>query len=167
MAEIARAAGISKALLYHYFPSKQAFFAATLEAAAAEVAGRVRPAAGAPPGEQLASALDAWLAWIDGNRTAYATLMRSAGAHVEARELVDRVRDETGALIVRALWRADGAPPRLRAAVRGWLWFVDGACLDWLEHGGLDRVALRELLAGTLAGAIEAAGEPAVAARLR
>ena len=36
MAAIAREAGISKALLYHYFPSKQAYFAATLlqEAAA-------------------------------------------------------------------------------------------------------------------------------------
>jgi AcrR family transcriptional regulator len=31
MAAIAREAGISKALLYHYFPSKQAYFTATLE----------------------------------------------------------------------------------------------------------------------------------------
>ena len=38
MAQIAREAGISKALLYHYFPSKQAYFAATLELAAAELA---------------------------------------------------------------------------------------------------------------------------------
>ena len=33
MARIAREAGISKALLYHYFPSKQAYFEATLQAA--------------------------------------------------------------------------------------------------------------------------------------
>ena len=38
MAAIAREAGISKALLYHYFPSKQAFFVATLEQQAAELA---------------------------------------------------------------------------------------------------------------------------------
>ena len=38
MARIAREAGISKALLYHYFPSKQAYFAATLEQAAHELA---------------------------------------------------------------------------------------------------------------------------------
>ena len=43
MAAIAREAGISKALLYHYFPSKQAFFQATLEQAAGELAERVRP----------------------------------------------------------------------------------------------------------------------------
>ena len=36
MARIAREAGISKALLYHYFPSKQDFFVATLQQGALE-----------------------------------------------------------------------------------------------------------------------------------
>src|SRR5688572_27630052 len=158
MAAIAREAGISKALLYHYFPSKQAYFAATLQEAAAEVAVRVTPAGDGAPGQQLRMALDAWLGWIDDNRLAYAKLMRSAGAHAEVRELVDRVRDETSAAIVSALWDGDAPPPRLRVAVRGWLWFVDGACLDRLEHGDVDRGELRELLAGALAGAVGAAG---------
>ena len=51
MAAIAREAGISKALLYHYFPSKQAYFRAALEQNAAELGGVVDPAA--PPREQL------------------------------------------------------------------------------------------------------------------
>ena len=59
MAAIAREAGISKALLYHYFPSKQAFFQATLEQAAAELAERVRPSADLAPTEQLMQGLDA------------------------------------------------------------------------------------------------------------
>jgi AcrR family transcriptional regulator len=36
MNAVAREAGISKGLLYHYFPGKQEFFAATLQAAAEE-----------------------------------------------------------------------------------------------------------------------------------
>jgi AcrR family transcriptional regulator len=167
MAAIAREAGISKALLYHYFPSKQAYFAATLHQAAAEVAGRVTPPPGGAPAEQLRAALDAWLEWIDDNRVAYAKLMRSATAHPETRELVDGVRDTTSAAIVTALHGEGDPPPRLRAAVRGWLWFVDGACLDRLEHGDVARAELRELLAGTLAGAADAAGCADVAARLR
>ena len=43
MAEIAREAGISKALLYHYFPSKEEFFKAALAQAAAELAERTAP----------------------------------------------------------------------------------------------------------------------------
>ena len=167
MAAIAREAGISKALLYHYFPSKQAYFAATLQEAAAEVAERVTPAAVGVPAEQLRGALDAWLEWIDENRLAYAKLMRSATAHAEVRELVDGVRDATSALIVAALWGDGEPPPPLRAAVRAWLWFVDGACLDRIEHGDVGRHELRELLAGTLAGAADAAGCADVAARLR
>src|SRR3954453_11051836 len=62
MATIAREAGISKALLYHYFPSKQAYFIATLQDAAQELLERVRPDDGAPLRDQLEFALDAWLA---------------------------------------------------------------------------------------------------------
>jgi AcrR family transcriptional regulator len=167
MAQIARHAGISKALLYHYFPSKQAYFASTLQAAAAEVADRVRPQPGGPPAEQLTAALDAWLGWIAENRVAYGKLMRSATTHGEVRDLVDGVRDATSALITGALWPGATVPPALRAAVRGWLWFVDGVCLDWIEHGDLEAEAVRDLLAGALAGAVEAAGQPDLEATLR
>src|SRR4051794_24290193 len=127
MARIAREAGISKALLYHYFPSKQAFFVATLQDAAARLAERVLPDPRQPPAAQLSSALDAWLCWVEENRAAYAKLLRGATSAPEVRGLIDRVRDQTAAFILERLWD-DGPPPaRLRAAVRGWLWFMDGA----------------------------------------
>src|SRR5688572_21096134 len=71
MAKIAREAGISKALLYHYFPSKQAYFAATLEQAAGELAQATRPDGALPPVEQLSASLDAYLGWIERNAGAY------------------------------------------------------------------------------------------------
>src|SRR4051795_1693625 len=71
MATIAREAGISKALLYHYFPSKQAYFIATLQDAAEELAARIPPDPERPPREQLDSALDEWLAWVEANRDTY------------------------------------------------------------------------------------------------
>ena len=49
MARIAREAGISKALLYHYFPSKQEFFVATLQQAAEEIRRRTEPDPAVPP----------------------------------------------------------------------------------------------------------------------
>src|SRR3954464_11655245 len=77
MAKIARAAGISKALLYHYFPSKQAYFAATLEQAAAELSATVEPDPVLPPAEQLGRAVDAYLTWVEQHADAYAKLMRN------------------------------------------------------------------------------------------
>jgi AcrR family transcriptional regulator len=158
MARIAREAGISKALLYHYFPSKQAYFAATLEQAAAELAETTQPDPELPPVEQLAGSLDAYLGWVERHADAYAKLITSVGAVPEVRDLVERVRNETADRILAGI-APQGAAPPLRAAVRGWLWFMDGAVLDWIEHRDMDRPRLHGLLLGTLLGAVTASGE--------
>ncbi|HEX5617449.1 MAG TPA: TetR/AcrR family transcriptional regulator [Solirubrobacteraceae bacterium] len=159
MAKIARAVGISKALLYHYFPSKQAYFQATLEQAAAELAETVQPNPDLPPIEQLMGSLEAYLGWIERNADAYAKLITSVGAVPEVRELVERVRRETADRILEGIAPGGAAPP-LRAAVRGWMWFMDGAILDWIEHRDIERERLQGLLLGTLLGAVTASGEP-------
>ena len=90
---------------------------------------------------------------------AYAKLLRTAGEVPEVREIVEDVRGQTAERILRGVV-PDGAqvPPTARAAVRGWLWFMDGACLDWIEHRDLSRDELRGLLLGTLVGALMASG---------
>jgi AcrR family transcriptional regulator len=160
MARIAREAGISKALLYHYFPSKQAYFSATLEQAAEELAEVTAPDPELPPVEQLSASLDAYLAWVERHMGAYDKLIRSVGAVPEVRELVERVRGETADRILAGIAAGREPGPMLRAAVRGWLWFMDGAVLDWIEHRDIDRQRLHGLLLGTLLGAVTAAGEP-------
>jgi AcrR family transcriptional regulator len=161
MARIAREAGISKALLYHYFPTKRDFFLATLLEAAEEVRRRTEPDPALSPGEALAGSLDAFLGWIEENETAYRKLLESAGSVPEVRALIDEVRDRTSARILDGLGAGDDPPPRVRAAVRGWLWFMDGAILDWFEHRDLSRAELRDFLLGSLAGALTAAGSAA------
>ncbi len=156
MAQIAQAAGISKALLYHYFPSKQDYFLATLAGGAEELRARVEPDPSLPPAQALAVAVDAYLAWIEDNADAYTKLLRSAGAVPEVRELVEGVRATTGERILEGLDAVGN--PRARIAVRGWLWFMDGACLDWIARRELSRAELHGLLLGTLAGALLAAG---------
>ena len=80
--------------------------------------------------------------------------MRTAMEEEWVRELVDGVRDATAARILAGITPPGGTlPPAARTAVRSWLWFMDGACLDWIEHRDLDRQELRGLLLGTLAGA--------------
>jgi AcrR family transcriptional regulator len=159
MARIAREAGISKALLYHYFPSKQAYFAATLQAAADELRERTEPDPDLPPVQQLERSLDAYLTWIEQHMEAYAKLLRTAWEVPEVRDLVEEVRTTTAERILAGVV-PDGVepPPAARAAVRGWLWFMDGACLEWIEQRQVSRDELRGLLVGTLFGALLAAG---------
>ena len=158
MARIAREAGISKALLYHYFPSKRDFFVATLREAAAELARRTEPDPALPPQAALAAGLDAFLGWVDENELAYRKLMESAGSVPEVAALIAEVRDRTSARILDGLGLGADPPPKLRATVRGWLWFLDGAILDWLEHRDLARQELGRLMLDSLAAALSAAG---------
>jgi AcrR family transcriptional regulator len=163
MSAIAREAGISKALLYHYFPSKQAFFVATLQQQAEELAARTATDPSQAPPEQLMRALDAFLGWVEENAAGYAKLLEGASTHAEVRELVDQVRAVTADRILEGLSPGAAPAPALRAAVHGWLWFMDGAITDWLEHRDMDRDQLLGLLLGTLYGAVTASGErPAV-----
>lgn len=158
MSRIAKEVGISKALLYHYFPSKQAYFEATLNAWAEQLRERTEPDPDLPPVEQLASSLEAFLWLIEDNAIAYRNLMRSAAGVGEIRDLIEAVRQKTAQRILDGLYPDEEAPPKARTAVSGWLWFMDGACLNWIEHRDIERGELRDLLLGVLMGALLAAG---------
>jgi AcrR family transcriptional regulator len=166
MAAIAREAGISKALLYHYFPSKQAYFVATLEQQAEELSALIEIDPSLPPVEQLTRALDAFLGWVEEHAEGYGKLLEGATTHAEVRELVDQVRAGTADRILAGLSPDALPPPPLRAAVQGWLWFIDGALMDWLRHRDFERPQLLGLLLGTLLGAVTASGTPGLAERL-
>jgi len=115
MARIAREAGISKALLYHYFPTKRDLFAATLLQAAEELRERTQPRPEASPAEALAESLDAFIAWIEERPRAYRRLIEGAASVPEVRAIVDEVRDRTAERISTA--SAPG-PNRLRRCGR-------------------------------------------------
>jgi AcrR family transcriptional regulator len=158
MARIAREAGISKPLLYHYFPSKRDYFLATLREGIEDLAERTEPDPALSPPEALSHSVGAFLEWVDERDSAYAKLLETAGEVPDVRELVDEVRDRTSSRILAGLGVGNDPPPKIRAAVRGWLWLMDGAILDWLEHRDLTRDELRDLLLGSLAGSLAAAG---------
>ncbi|HEX4345409.1 MAG TPA: helix-turn-helix domain-containing protein [Solirubrobacteraceae bacterium] len=155
MSQLAREAQISKALLYHYFPSKRRLFEAALEEGAEELRRRTEPDPSRPPAEQLARTLDAFLHWVQERPAAYATLLESGSADV--REIMAEVRSTTASRILSGLG-PDGGRPATRAAVHGWLAFLDGAVLDWIAHGDLSREALHGMLLGTFTGALVASG---------
>ena len=145
MAKIAREAGITKALLYHYFPSKEAYFLATLEEKADELPQRTEPDPDLPPLEQLRA------------RSTPTSVDRGERGQLRQDDPLRGRAPRCGrcwiacgprppARILDGL-RGDKPPsPMLRTAVRGWLGFMDGACLDWVKHRDVDRETLHGLL---------------------
>jgi AcrR family transcriptional regulator len=158
MADVARAAGISKGLLYHYFPSKRDLFVATLEAAAAELREITQPDPSLPVAEQLVAALDAYLGWIEAHADSYAKLLESAAGSDDVRSYMAQMRAGTVERMLEAVVRS-GDPAAVRTALHGFLWFIDGACLDWLANRDLTREQLRDLLVTAFVGAVGAAAQ--------
>lgn len=146
MEDIARAAGISKGLVYHYFPTKRHFYVAALKEAARQLLAETEPNASDPPEERLRKGLDGYLAFVEKHGRAYTTLMRGGvGVDKQAASVVEKTRAAFMERFLSAPELAGVATPAIRLAVRGWIGFVESTSLEWLERREISRDALLAL----------------------
>jgi AcrR family transcriptional regulator len=157
MREIAAAAGISKPLLYHYFPSKIELFKAAVAEQAAELQRLIEPDGDGSSFEQLTRSLDAYLGWIEANSRAWVKLMRSAATLPEAGGLIEEFRTRTLEQVVQRLTGNRKLRPVLRNALNGWLGYVDAAILGWVNDGDLRREQVRDSIVAAFGAALLAA----------
>lgn len=161
--EIAAAAGVSKGLLYHYFPTKSDFIVAALERGQRELAERLAPDESLPPVKRLDASLDAFLDYVEEYPVAFASIFRGESEDPVVTATVEAGRSEQLATLMEGIGDWDRAPvsvertPELETAVLGWLFFVEGAVLHWMERENLNRDRLRVLLRTALGGALLAA----------
>jgi len=159
---IARAAGVSKGLLYHYFPGKREYYVETVRLAAARLlADAELTAAGPPSPELLARALDTYLDFALRHAGAYTTLMRGGGlgADPEVAAIIESTRSALTDRLRLRLHLGDD-DPHLRVFLRGWIGLVELTSLDWLDRPGLDRRELRDLWVRLFVAGIAAAAPP-------
>ncbi len=164
--EIARAAGVSKGLLYHYFPTKKDFVLAVLREATDQLGELTAPDPSLSPLEQVDASLDAFLSFVEDHAPAYSTIFRTRGGDDEdIRAALEEGRELRLEAVLAGIARwGGGAPPPARSAaletaVQGWIFFVEGAVLRWLERGGLERDELRRLLRLALLSSLQVAQE--------
>ena len=141
--EIARSAGISKGLLYHYFGSKRDFYLEVVREAVEELVTLTAPDPDLPADEQLTRSLHAYLDYVRRRREGYLTVMQGGmGADPEVRALVDRMRQRVVQRLLDGLG-IENPNPRLLVGLRGWIGALEGLVLAWLET---DRVADDEVV---------------------
>jgi AcrR family transcriptional regulator len=159
--DVARAAKISKGLLYHYFPNKRVFYAAVLREGAAQLLACTEPDGSLPALEQLDAGLDAYLEFVDRQGPAYTAIFRGA-ADPEVARVVEETRAKFLERILEAVDHHEGGAetpitPRVEAALRGWCGFVERASLDWVDRHALSRAELRGLLVAVLVSSMQIA----------
>lgn len=167
--EIAEAAGISRGLLFHYFPTKQDFQLAIVRHANAELLDRIAPDRSLGVFDMLRDSIDRYIEYVSENRNSYVSLLRGpASVTPELVPLVDQTRDTIiGIILTEVPVPIDEAErPRLTLALRGWIAFVEEATLTWLRNATITREQLVELLVESLL-ALALSLNPALAAALR
>jgi AcrR family transcriptional regulator len=157
MDDVAAEAGVAKGLLYYYFGSKRGLYVAVVRAAATELRAQWDADPAVPAERRLADGLDAYLAYAQERPEGYRALMAGGvGTDPEVRAVLNAEREQVIRRVVEALDRREPGPA-LRTALQGWLSFLEGATLEWLDRGGLERDELRALLLVALDGALRAA----------
>lgn len=157
MAEVATVAGVSKPLLYHYFSTKSELYLAAVRSAAHELSEATRPDPSLPVGRRLFKALRAHLDWIDEHALAYRAILQGGiSSDRDVQAIVEASRADVVTRLAEA-YELGPLSPAQRIAIRGWVGFLEGACLDWLLARDITKRHLARLLAASVAGALEAA----------
>ena len=152
---VAAEAGVSRPLVYRYFPGgKQQLYEAALRSAADELEQCFHEPRTGPLTLRLRRALDRYLAFVDEHDAGFTALLRGGSVVSTSRTdaIVDEVRrvaaeqillhlDLTGAADVAPDGaqedgrHAERAGARLRLTVRTWITAVEAASLIWLDEG--------------------------------
>jgi len=148
MADVARAAGISRALVNHYFGSKRELFFATLRAVADTAPDVVRTDLDLPVEAMVARNADAWLDHVETNMNTSLAIagVGPFGADPEAQEMLAQIRDELVDRMVLNHFGPVEVPPTVRLALRSFTGLFEVAARDWLITGRATREQVKALL---------------------
>ncbi|MFJ8570162.1 TetR/AcrR family transcriptional regulator [Streptomyces sp. NPDC093514] len=140
--EIAAAAGISRPLVYHYFPGKLSLYEAALRRAADELALRfVEPKEG-PLGARLLRVMGRFFDFVDDHGPGFSALMRGGPAVGSSRTnaMIGEVRQAAYEQILTHLGLGlEQVPARLELVVRSWVSLAESTALIWLDGRRIPR----------------------------
>jgi AcrR family transcriptional regulator len=131
--DVTRAAGVSRALFYRYFPGLDDVHAAALGSVVAEMINRIADGS-------ITHAVEEFLDVAETHAAAYVALLRSGSVISTDRTdaIVDGVRDHIVALLRERGGLTTPSPLQLMT-LRGWVALVEGATLTWLQDRSVAR----------------------------
>jgi AcrR family transcriptional regulator len=168
--EIAAAAGISRPLVYHYFPGKLSLYEAALKRAAEDLAGRFAEPHEGPLGSRMLRVMRRFFDFVDDHGPGFSALMRGGPAvgSSATNALIDSVRQAAYDQILSHLGVPD-PPARLELVVRSWISLAESTALIWLDGRRIPRTDLEVQLVHDFAAlaAVSAAHDEEMSGLLR
>jgi AcrR family transcriptional regulator len=147
--EVARRAGISRSLLFHYFATKRDYYTAVTRAAAELMLEHLLPGPDVPPDEQVDGMLDRYVGWVETFRESHLAFVRgAAGGDPWVAEVYEDTRNRLVAVALQALGLPDDA--RNRQLVLAWFAFTEDLTGSWASEPTMPRPELLTLLRDVL-----------------
>lgn len=149
--ELAQLAGVSKGLIYHYFPSKRDLYVATVRELAAELRVAMTPVPGLSPRDQLRQVLHNYFSFAANNVELFLAFVRSGiGRDQEVTEIRDETRRQAVELLA-SYGQQYSLSPTQRILLWGWAGFVETVTVQWIQQqDAIDRDELARLLSKVL-----------------
>jgi AcrR family transcriptional regulator len=110
--EVARAVGVSKGLVFHYFPTHRDLQVAVVRLAAAELLSRLEADPDLPPEQRLGAGLEAFVTFIETQPANYLAVARSVGSDPALMEVFEETRTAGVDLILAAIGMESGPADR-------------------------------------------------------
>ena len=144
--EIAARACVSRATMYHYFPSKRDLYVAILKRASGRLLARAEPDPPLPLAEQLAAGLQAHIQSLVDHPFEAVAINHGALSHDPAiQAIIAEELDVVGQLLTDQLVAQGYARDVTEIAVEGWLAFVRAACGKWIQSPNISRADLTDM----------------------
>jgi AcrR family transcriptional regulator len=155
MEEVAAQAGVSRALVYRYFPTKRDFFAAIFARASERLLASTPLDPAQPLREQVVAGLDNHIDYFVANARTLLVANRGAlSGDPVIQAIISGELAELRARMVDAFGFTEPQRARASMVLNGWLAFVRVVCVEWLLEQSMPRDELRELCLRTLTGAL-------------
>jgi AcrR family transcriptional regulator len=134
--EVAAEAGISRGLLFHYFPTKNAFHQEVVAAAGRRVLRNVAPSEEGGPSERLAQFVERFVLQVDRRRDSYLALVYGrAAATLDVEGIAGTLRQAMATLVIDIAGLDAAALP----VVHAWVAYLEDRALLWSEPPPGDR----------------------------
>jgi AcrR family transcriptional regulator len=150
--EIARAAGVTPALVSHYFPGgKREIFLELVAQLTDGVIDTIQADPNAPIRDRINTTIERWLDSLDTIRETWLATAAQGDyiADPQLQALIDAARDKTVDTLIRDYADALTDDPSTRVMLRNWLGLNRAACRSWIT-GEATRAQTALLLAETL-----------------
>lgn len=156
--EVAREAGVSHGLVFHYFGDKRGLYLGVVRAVADRLVAATAPASDSSPHEQLLAGLAAHMDFALRYPEAYVAFLHGGAAGDEdVAQIIEDAHERSRRHILDALAIAN-PPPALEIALRGWQGFTEAAIVAWLGDRRLPRAELLDMLAEMLSDTLRRGG---------